>query len=84
MNPAGADEERIGTQAMSGAYMGQECLWIGCSMSFAALAAARNGAKSVSIVNHSPWAAQAMRQLAAQEGLTNTRFLSDVPAAELL
>jgi hypothetical protein len=84
MNPAGADEERIGAQAMSGAYMGQECLWIGCSMSFAALAAARNGAKSVSIVNHSPWAARAMQQLADQEGLTNTRFLSDVPAAELL
>jgi len=83
MNPTGADEERIAAQAMSGAYMGQECLWIGCSMSFAALAAARNGAKSVSILNHSPWAARAMRQLAAQERLTNTRFLSEVPTVEL-
>ncbi len=82
MNPAGADEEHIAAQAMSGAYMGQECLWIGCSMSFAALAAARNGAKSVTIINHSPWAARAMQQLAAQEGLTNTRFLSEAPAAE--
>jgi protein arginine N-methyltransferase 1 len=83
MNPAGADEERIGAQAMSGAFVGQECLWIGCSMSFAALSAARNGAKNVSIVNHSPWAARAMQQLAQQERLTNTRFLSEVPMAEL-
>lgn len=83
MNPAGADEERIGVQAMSRAYKGQECLWIGCSMSFAVLAAARNGAKSVFIVNHSPWAARAMQQLADQEGLSNVRFLSEVPSAEL-
>ncbi|MDQ1352444.1 MAG: Methyltransferase protein [Acidobacteriota bacterium] len=83
MNPAGADEERIGAQAISGAYKGKKCLWIGCSMSFAALAAARNGAKSVSILNHSPWAARAMQQLADQEGLSNIRFLSEVPSVAL-
>jgi protein arginine N-methyltransferase 1 len=78
MNSPGADENHISEQAMSGAYLGLECMWIGCSMSFGALLAARNGAKSVSVLNHSPWAARAMRQLAAQEGLTNVRFLPGV------
>lgn len=79
MNSPGADENHISEQAMSGAYQGLECLWIGCSISFGALLAARNGAKSVSVLNHSPWAARAMQQLAAQEGLTNVRFIPQVP-----
>jgi len=79
MNFPGADENHISEQAMSGAYRGRECFWIGCSMSFGALLAARNGAKSVTVLNHSPWAAQAMQQLALQQGLTNVRFLSQVP-----
>ena len=83
MNPPGSDEGRIANQAMSGAYLGQECLWIGCSMSFAILAAARNGAKRVSILNHSPWADRVMRKLAEEDGLANVRFLSEVPMAEL-
>ena len=84
MNSPGIDENHISEQAMSGAYLGRECLWIGCSMSFGALLAARNGAKSVSILNHSPWALQAMQQLASQQGLTNVRFLSRVPSLEQL
>lgn len=79
MNSPGADENHISEQAMSGAYRGRECFWIGCSMSFGALLAARSGAKGVTLLNHSPWAAQAMQQLAAQQGLTNVRFLSQVP-----
>jgi protein arginine N-methyltransferase 1 len=79
MNSPGIDETHISEQAMSGAYRGRECFWIGCSMSFGALLAARNGAKSVTVLNHSPWAAQAMQQLAAQEGLTNVRFLPVAP-----
>jgi protein arginine N-methyltransferase 1 len=79
MNSPGADENHISEQAMSGAYRGRECFWIGCSMSFGALLAARSGAKSVAVLNHSPWAARAMQQLAAQEGLTNVRFLPVVP-----
>jgi predicted nicotinamide N-methyase len=79
MNSPGVDENHISEQAMSGAYRGRECFWIGCSMSFGTLLAARNGAKSVTVLNHSPWAAQAMLQLAAQEGLTNVRFLPVVP-----
>lgn len=82
MNAPGADENHISEQAMSGAYQGRECFWIGCSMSFGALLAARNGAKSVSILNHSPWAARAMQQLATQQGLPNVRFLSRVPPQE--
>lgn len=84
MNSPGIDENHISEQAMSGAYRGHECLWVGCSMSFGALLAARNGAKSVSVLNHSPWAALAMQQLAAQQGLTNVRLLSRVPAPEQL
>jgi hypothetical protein len=84
MNAPGADENHISEQAMSGAYRGRECFWIGCSMSFGALLAARNGAKSVTVLNHSPWAVQAMRQLAAQQGLTNVRFLPGVPPPEQL
>jgi protein arginine N-methyltransferase 1 len=80
MNSPGADENHISEQAMSGAYQGFECFWIGCSMSFGALLAARSGARSVSVLNHSPWAARAMQQLAAQEGLTNVRFLPGVPS----
>jgi protein arginine N-methyltransferase 1 len=79
MNSPGIDENHISEQAMSGAYRGRECFWIGCSMSFGALLAARNGAKGVTVLNHSPWAARAMQQLAAQQGLTNVRFLSRVP-----
>lgn len=79
MNSPGADENHISEQAMSGAYQGLECMWIGCSMSFGALLAARSGARSVSVLNHSPWAARAMQQLAAQEGLINVRFLPEVP-----
>jgi hypothetical protein len=79
MSTPGADEEHTAAQAAAGAYQGRDCLWIGCSMSFGALMAAKNGAKSVSILNHSSWAARAMQQLAAQEGLTNVRFLSEVP-----
>lgn len=83
MNPPGNNEEHIAGQVMSGAYIGQECLWIGCSMSFAILAAAKNGAKNVAILNHSSWAASVMRQLADQDGLTNVLFLSEVPMIEL-
>jgi hypothetical protein len=79
MNLSGDSEDRTAEQAMSGAYRGRDCFWIGCSMSWGALMAARNGAKSVSILNHSPWAARAMQEFAAQEGLTNARFLSAVP-----
>ena len=79
MNPSGQQEEHIAQQAASGAYRGQDCLWIGCSMSFSALTAASCGAKSVSVLNHSPWAARAMQQLALQEGLTNVRFLAELP-----
>jgi protein arginine N-methyltransferase 1 len=84
MNTTGVDENHISEQAMSGAYRGLECLWIGCSMSFAALLAARSGAKSVSVLNHSPWAALAMQQLASQQGLTNVRFLPGIPRLEQL
>ncbi|UCH95070.1 MAG: class I SAM-dependent methyltransferase [Candidatus Aminicenantes bacterium] len=84
MNAPGANEEHISAQAMSGAYQGRDCLWIGCSMSFGALMAARNGAKSVAILNHSSWADKAMQQLAAQEGLVNVRFLSGVPLSDQL
>jgi protein arginine N-methyltransferase 1 len=80
MNSPGVDENHISEQAMSGAYQGRECFWIGCSMSFGALLAARSGAKSVSVLNHSPWAVQAMQQLASQQGLTNVRFLPGVPS----
>jgi len=80
MNSPGIDENHISEQAMSGVYRGRECLWIGCSMSFGPLLAARSGAKSVSILNHSPWAAQAMQQLASQQGLANVRFLSRIPS----
>ncbi len=79
MNPSGSNEGHLAAQAVSGAYQGRDCLWIGCSMSFGALLAARNGARSVSILNHSPWAARAMQQFADREGLTNVRFLSEVP-----
>jgi predicted RNA methylase len=79
MNTPGADEEHTVAQAVAGAYQGRDCLWIGCSMSFGALMAAKNGARSVSILNHSSWAERAMQQFAAQEGLTNVRFLSEVP-----
>jgi protein arginine N-methyltransferase 1 len=81
MNPSGRQEEHIAEQAVSGAYQGQDCLWIGCSMSFSALSAANCGVKSMSILNHSPWAARAMQQLADQEGLTRVRFLSELPPA---
>lgn len=84
MNSPGADENHISEQAISGAYQGRECFWIGCSMSFGALLAARNGAKSVSVLNHSPWAALAMQQLASQQGLINVRFISRVPPPEQL
>lgn len=84
MNAPGRDEERIAQQAASGAFQGCHCLWIGCSMSMAALMVARNGAASLSILNHSPWAARAMRQVADQEGLTNIRFLSALPGLEAL
>jgi SAM-dependent methyltransferase len=79
MNLSGDSEDRTEARAMSGAYQGRDCFWIGCSMSWGALMAARNGAKSVSILNHSPWAARAMQEFAAQEGLTNVRFLPEVP-----
>jgi len=84
MNTPGTNEEHMAAQAMSGAYRGLDCFWTGCSMSFAALMAARNGAASVAILNHSPWAARAMQQLAAQEGLTNVRFLSELPPPQQL
>jgi len=79
MNLSGDSEDCTAARAASGAYRGHDCLWIGCSMSWGALMAARNGAKSVAVLNHSPWAARAMREFAAQEGLTNLRFLSAVP-----
>lgn len=84
MNASGYDEDRLAEQAMSGAYRGHDCLWIGCSMSFAALMVARNNAGSVSILNYSPWAARAMQQLAGQEGLTNMRFITEVPPPDRL
>jgi protein arginine N-methyltransferase 8 len=84
MNAPGRDEERIAQQAASGAFQGCHCLWIGCSMSMAALMVARNGAASLSILNHSPWAARAMHQVAHQEGLTNIRFLSALPGPGVL
>ena len=82
MNSSGGDEEHIASQAKSGAFQGLDCFWVGCSMSYGPLIAAGNNAESVSILNHSPWAARAVQQLAAQEGLTNIRFLSQVPPAE--
>ncbi len=78
MNTPGDSENRLLESARADAYQGHDCLWIGCSMSFGALEAAINGARQVSILNHSPWAARAMKQLAAQEGLTNVRFISEV------
>jgi protein arginine N-methyltransferase 1 len=84
MNSPGVNENHISQQARAGAYQGCECFWIGCGMSFGALLAAGNGAKSVAVLNHSPWAAKAMQQIAVQQGLTNVRFLSRVPSPEQL
>ncbi len=84
MNPTGSSEDHITDQAVSGVYRGQNCFWIGCSMSMAALTAAKNGARSVAVLNHSPWATRAMKQFAAREGLTNVRFLTEVPPPEQL
>lgn len=84
MNTPGYSEGHIADQAMSGAYRGKDCLWIGCSMSMAVLMAARNGARSVAVLNHSPWASKAMQQFADQECLTQVRFLKHLPAAEKL
>lgn len=84
MNSPGENEQHTAAQALAGAFQGKDCLWIGCSMSFAALMVAGNGAKSINILNHSPWAERAMRQLAAQQGLSNVRFLSKIPPPEQL
>jgi predicted RNA methylase len=84
MNPGGSIEDHLAAQAMSGVFRGLDCLWLGCSMSMGALAAARNGARSVTVLNRSPWAALAMQQFAAQEGLTNVFFLSELPPGALL
>ncbi|MCU0285400.1 MAG: class I SAM-dependent methyltransferase [Acidobacteria bacterium] len=82
MNPPGANEGHIARQAADGEYRGLECLWIGCSMSFGVLSAARNGAKNVTVLNHSPWAGKTMHQLAEQEGLPNICFISEIPAVD--
>ncbi|MCP5047451.1 MAG: methyltransferase domain-containing protein [bacterium] len=82
MNPAGGNEDDMISRARSGGYRGRDCLWIGCSMSMGALMAAGNGAKEVSILNHSPWAAHAMQQIAVERGLNNVRFLGGIPPAD--
>lgn len=79
MSTPGRGEEDLANRAMSGEYRGCDCLWIGCGMSFGALMAAGHGARSVSVLNHSPWAGRAMAQFADRRGLTNVRFLSGVP-----
>lgn len=79
MNTPGKSEEDLANRAMSGAYRGCDCFWIGNTMSFGALMAAGQGARSVSILNHSPWAGRAMEQFAVRKGLTNVRFLAGVP-----
>jgi len=75
MNTSENDDQTISQKAINGDYQGQECLWIGCSMSFGALLAARNGAQRINILNHSSWAKKAMQQLSAQEGLINVGFI---------
>lgn len=80
MNTPGRDEDYMAEQAAAGAYCDRDCIWTGCSMSFSVLMAAKYGAKRISILNHSSWAEQAMRRIAEQEGLSNVRFLTAVPA----
>jgi|GEM_PF-418342 len=79
MSTPGKSEELLVERAMSDVYRGCDCIWIGCGMSFGALTAAGHGARSLSVLNHSPWAGRAMERFAARQGLTNVRFLSELP-----